>query len=106
MTLFAFGNFKISDNSPWDEDVNQSKYLENSLDGMVNHYGEASFPEGPEYSMEYYRDSSLNTVAYILIQQNGAKTTKYYSLRIESGKLKDQWFYLGSEDTAAVKPGF
>ena len=88
MKALAFGNFIISENSPWDEDANQSVYLEDSFDGMVNHYGEESFQKDL-FSMEYYGYSLLNTVAYILIQQNGAKTTKYYSLIIESGKLKD-----------------
>lgn len=55
--------------------------------------------------MEYYRDSSLNTVAYILYKQEGGIFTKYYSLRIEKGALKDQYFDMGSESIAGIKPG-
>lgn len=33
-----------------------------------------------EYCMEYYMDSSMNTVAYVLFKTNGTQITKYSAL--------------------------
>lgn len=55
--------------------------------------------------MEYYRDSSINTVAYVLFKTNMTKVTKYYSLRVGKGPQKGVTYYLGNEDTAGVRPG-
>lgn len=72
---------------------------------MESYYNKSNFQRGPTYSLEYYRDSSLSTVLYVYFKQEGAKITKYYSIRGEKGSFKGKTVFLGNETTTAVRPG-
>lgn len=89
----------------WDEDRDELQQAQTAINNMINFYGRSQFQRGPTYSLEYYRDSSINTVAYIFYKLNGTQITKYYYLRAEFGPTKDAPYYLGIETTAGVRPG-
>lgn len=89
----------------WDEDRDELQQAQSAINNMINHYGRSQFQRGPTYFLEYYRDSSINTVAYIFYKFNGTQITKYYYLRAEFGSVKDKPYYLGSENTAGVRAG-
>jgi len=54
------------------------------------------------YALEFYRDSSLRTLTYVLFKINGPFVTKYYALKTE---LNNTLYYLGVETTFNVRPG-
>ena len=99
-----YGNFKIlnwkdDDNARWD-------ISRNLCPQFAKLYGEEKLPHlFNGYTLEYYRDSSLNVIAYVLYQKNGTKLTKFTILRLERGPLSNQYLPMGIEETAGVRPG-
>ena len=61
----AFGNYDLK-SVVWEEDKDELDQAQKAIDNMINHYHRSQFQRGPTYSLEYYRDSSINAVAYIL----------------------------------------
>ena len=104
-TINAYGNFDLNVKNEtwgWSEDRDELTKAQSTLDSMMDHYNRSQFQKGATYSLEYYRDSSLRTVAYILYKVNASVVNKYYALRTETANTL---FYLGSEQTFNVRPG-
>ena len=72
---------------------------------MVRQYGQSSFPGSLTYSVEFYRDSSLNTIAYILYKQQGIIFFKYYALRVDKGRLKNKEYFMGFDKAYGIQVG-
>jgi hypothetical protein len=79
-TVRAFGNYDLQ-KVIWNEDKDELSQAQNAINLMTTQFGTQNFPQGANYSLEYYRDSAINTVAYILYKQDKAKVTKYHCLR-------------------------
>ena len=69
----------------------------------MDYYNRSQFQRGPTYALEFYRDSSLRTVTYVLFKTNGSVVTKYYALKTELNKTN--LHFLGSEMTYNARPG-
>jgi len=102
--MSVFGNFKILG---WkDDDKVRWEIAFKLCPHFAKLYGKEKLPYIPNgYALEYYRDSSLNTLAYTLYQQNGTKITKFHILTFERGPLNKQYLPMGIEETAGVRPG-
>lgn len=71
---------------------------------MMVYYGRQYFQTGPEYFLEYYQDSSMTTVAYIIYKKiNPSHYELYYALRIKHSEKPP--FYLGKETRGEARPG-
>ena len=97
----AYGNFDIKQIS-WFEDKDEFDQVQPNLNKMFNYYNRSQFQNGSNYALEFYRDSSLRTITYVLFKTKGSVVTKYYALKTE---LNNAIYYLGVETTFNMRPG-
>ena len=91
-SMYAFGNFDIS-GPKWTEFRGQIDRSGEAIKKFMSWYPTGEFcwvyGECPKLEVEYFMDSAINTVAYIIFKQNGTNVTKYHLLRAVSGPYKD-----------------
>ena len=69
---------------------------------MMDYYNRSQFQSGSTYALEFYKDSSLRTITYVLFKTAGSVVKKYYALQ---NLLNKTLYYLGVETTFNVRPG-
>lgn len=83
---------------------NEIANAQTAINNMINYYHKSNFQRGPTYFLEYYKDSSLNAVVYILFQKkNYSSTTKYYYLRTLN--KNSTGYYMGVESCPSCRAG-
>jgi hypothetical protein len=104
-TVPTYGNYALNDSYyvAWTSDKERTQsYINN----MMDYYNRSQFPRGPEYSLEYYRDSTLSTILYVFYKKlNLTRTERYYMLRVQYGPKNGTFYYLGQDKCQVCRPG-
>lgn len=104
-SLPTYGNFAFN-NSYYNNHIREKMDTQTLVNNLFNYYNRSQFPRGPQYYLEYYRDSSLSTVAYVVHKKvNVTHTFRYYALRAQYGIRNGSVFYLGQDVCQACRPG-
>lgn len=104
-SMSTYGNFAFND-SYYNNYIMEKANTQTLINNLFNYYNRSQFPRGPQYYLEYYRDSSLSTIAYIVYKKvNITHTFRYYALRAQYGIRNGSVFYLGQDVCQACRPG-